>query len=730
MANDLGQWCAGHLCDLQAGAGLEYTAGRWTGRHVASDSFTYRATDGDLWSEPATYWIWVAPINDAPTFDFTEEVHVAQDSGPYSGQWATNVDPGPHEEDQSVSFEIVGVESITNPDLFAVPPSIDEDGVLSFTPGLHKSGYAVVLARAMDDGGLDDWYLPSEYSNDPPDDTSDTVAFTIVVDDNPPNSGPVAEPDTATVPQNAGPTTVDVLANDTDPDDDDLAVTAVTQGAHGSVAVTGGGAAVSYDPAGLYTGADSFTYTVNDGHGGTDTETVSVTVAPDTAAPTVGSLAHSLPAQAIGASSVKVAVSWKGADVGSGVSSYRLERRIGTGSWTKVTLSSSSATSVTATLNLDTAYSFRVRATDRAANVGAWVAFPTLNPKRIQDTSSLVSYWGTWTKVTSSNLSGGSARYATSSTPRAKVSFTGREVAWIATRRTSGGQAQVLIDGVIVSTSTSMPARPSTGASCSTRASVAARSTPSRSARSATAASRSTRSSCSAEGDPSSVRDPAWPPRPCYGRCRDRTGAESLFHPARLSGIRRAGDTSRGPRRLAIRAAYPSPWPGRDRSGHEGVGTWADSGRGHSRRGGCWRGGRGVVRGLDAVLPRLRPDPLRLERSAALRAGRDRGRYVFRTAFFLNVAFEKDWLRLRWIVWGNLVFTGVLLFATYWHAPEFLWDPFTSPVAHIWIVLYIFEPVVMIYLLPPGILRAPAPPTGGPICSRSGGSWCWSPACS
>ena len=89
--------------------------------------------------------------------------------------------------------------------------------------------------------------------------------------------------------------------------------------------------------------------------------------------------------------------------------------------------------------------------------------------------------------------------------------------------------------------------------------------------------------------------------------------------------------------------------------------------------------------------------------------------YIFRTAFFLNVAFERDWLRLRWIVWGNLVFTGVLLFATYWHAAEFLWDPFTSPVAHIWIVLYIFEPVVMIYLLPPGILRATAPATGGPI---------------
>jgi hypothetical protein len=89
--------------------------------------------------------------------------------------------------------------------------------------------------------------------------------------------------------------------------------------------------------------------------------------------------------------------------------------------------------------------------------------------------------------------------------------------------------------------------------------------------------------------------------------------------------------------------------------------------------------------------------------------------YIFRTAFFLNVAFEKDWLRLRWIVWGNLVFTGILLFATYWHAQEFLWNPFQSPLAHIWIVLYIFEPVVMLYVLPPGILRATPPASGGPI---------------
>jgi hypothetical protein len=61
------------------------------------------------------------------------------------------------------------------------------------------------------------------------------------------------------------------------------------------------------------------------------------------------------------------------------------------------------------------------------------------------------------------------------------------------------------------------------------------------------------------------------------------------------------------------------------------------------------------------------------------------------------------------------VFTGILLFATYWHADEFHWNPFETPLAHIWIVLYIFEPVVMLYLIPRGALSAPAPEAGGPI---------------
>ena len=89
--------------------------------------------------------------------------------------------------------------------------------------------------------------------------------------------------------------------------------------------------------------------------------------------------------------------------------------------------------------------------------------------------------------------------------------------------------------------------------------------------------------------------------------------------------------------------------------------------------------------------------------------------YLFRTAFFLYVMRQPDWLRLRWIVWGNLAFTGTLLLATYWHVDQFNWNPFQTPLAHIWIVLYIFEPIAMLYLIPRGALRAAAPTTGGPL---------------
>jgi hypothetical protein len=90
------------------------------------------------------------------------------------------------------------------------------------------------------------------------------------------NTAPVANPDTLTVEQGAGSTVVDVLGNDTDEDEDILAVSAVTQPSHGTATLSNG--VVRYMPDALFLGTDSFTYTVSDGQGGTDTATVTVTV--------------------------------------------------------------------------------------------------------------------------------------------------------------------------------------------------------------------------------------------------------------------------------------------------------------------------------------------------------------------------------------------------------------------------------------------------------------------
>ena len=71
--------------------------------------------------------------------------------------------------------------------------------------------------------------------------------------------------------------------------------------------------------------------------------------------------------------------------------------------------------------------------------------------------------------------------------------------------------------------------------------------------------------------------------------------------------------------------------------------------------------------------PQYVPGVLRLGRPTAVRQAFIGAGYIFRTLFFLNVARESNWIRLRWIVWGNLAFTGTLLLATYWHIDEFNW---------------------------------------------------------
>ena len=66
-----------------------------------------------------------------------------------------------------------------------------------------------------------------------------------------------------------------MLANDTF--EPDAPITGATNGAHGIVAITGGGTGLTYEPDTHYFGPDSFTYTIADA-ADSDTATVTVTV--------------------------------------------------------------------------------------------------------------------------------------------------------------------------------------------------------------------------------------------------------------------------------------------------------------------------------------------------------------------------------------------------------------------------------------------------------------------
>ena len=95
---------------------------------------------------------------------------------------------------------------------------------------------------------------------------SNTATLSITV--NPVNDPPVIANDVGiTIKQNSLATPVPVLTNDKalNPDiGETLLIVSVTQGAHGTVAITGGGTGLTYTPNPTFLGTDAFTYKIRD----------------------------------------------------------------------------------------------------------------------------------------------------------------------------------------------------------------------------------------------------------------------------------------------------------------------------------------------------------------------------------------------------------------------------------------------------------------------------------
>ena len=108
---------------------------------------------------------------------------------------------------------------------------------------------------------------------------TDTGTVSVTVN-GPSNSSPVAVADSYAVDEDNVLTVgvaAGVLANDSDVDGDPLTVSLLTGPANGSLTLNADGS-FDYTPDANFNGADSFTYEVSDGNGGTATATASITV--------------------------------------------------------------------------------------------------------------------------------------------------------------------------------------------------------------------------------------------------------------------------------------------------------------------------------------------------------------------------------------------------------------------------------------------------------------------
>ncbi len=212
-----------------------------------TDSFTYVAGDGKGGLDTAQVTITVTPVNDRP---------VAVDDQAQTNE-DTPVQVNVVANDSDVDGDNLTVSAVTQGSQGQV--TNNNNGTVTYTPQANTTGQDIFTYVISDgNGGLD---------------TAQVTIFVGGVNDR-----PVALDDQDETPEDT-PVTIAVLANDSDPDEDALTVSSVTNGTNGGV-VNNNNGTVTYSPAANYHGTDSFTYVAGDGKGGLDTAQVTITITP------------------------------------------------------------------------------------------------------------------------------------------------------------------------------------------------------------------------------------------------------------------------------------------------------------------------------------------------------------------------------------------------------------------------------------------------------------------
>ena len=174
--------------------------------------------------------IMVTPVNDAPVAN-PDTTTILEDASATSINVLSN---DTDEENDTLSITSV------NADVGAISSS---GANVVYTPEANFNGQ-VIVNYILSDG-------------------TDTAAGTLTINVTPVNDAPVAQPDTATINEDAPETTIDVISNDTDADTTDtLAITAVTADI-GTASVENN--EIKYTPALNNESTATLTYTLSDG---------------------------------------------------------------------------------------------------------------------------------------------------------------------------------------------------------------------------------------------------------------------------------------------------------------------------------------------------------------------------------------------------------------------------------------------------------------------------------
>jgi len=217
------------------------------------DAFTFKVNDGTADSMPAKVSVLVTGVDDAP---------VALD------------DSVTAEEDAEQAIVLTGSDPDGDPLTFAVLRNPAHGPLRGTAPNL-------IYTPDPNFSWLDSFTFKVN------DGIADSNPGTVRISVTPVNDPPKANDDEI-VTQEDTPATIDVLANDTEVDNELLKSAAMSKGAGGSAKINATGT-LTYVPNPDFFGEDEFTYTVTDRQGASDTATVRVTVTSANDPPTITS---------------------------------------------------------------------------------------------------------------------------------------------------------------------------------------------------------------------------------------------------------------------------------------------------------------------------------------------------------------------------------------------------------------------------------------------------------